>query len=88
MITLKELVGGNVTFSSYRAGFFYYSVGYVNQEKECYETYQFPVPIEDIGNATLNHTDKAITFMRWIRKAIDEKTLLLVSYTQAQYDIR
>lgn len=31
----------------------------------------FPVPLNDIGTATMNYQDKAILFMRWIRKHID-----------------
>lgn len=31
----------------------------------------FPVPIDDIGNATLQKEDKALFFMRWIRKSIE-----------------
>lgn len=32
----------------------------------------FPVPIEDIGDATFLAEDKAILFMRYIRKYIEE----------------
>jgi len=42
------------------------------KEKELwYETengFKFPVPIDDVGTASMNRTDKAILFMRWIRK--------------------
>ena len=31
---------------------------------------EFPVPIKDIGNATFFRKDKAILFMRYIRKFI------------------
>lgn len=40
-----------------------------------YETesgFIFPVPIEDIGDATFLAEDKAILFMRYIRKYIEE----------------
>jgi hypothetical protein len=33
--------------------------------------FEFPVPIDDVGNATFLAEDKAILFMRWIRKHID-----------------
>lgn len=36
----------------------------------------FTVPVEDIGQATLMRQDKAITFMRWIRKAIEGGTFI------------
>ena len=32
---------------------------------------EFPVPITDIGNATFNRSDKALLFMRYIRKHMD-----------------
>lgn len=35
-------------------------------------TYVFPVPLEDIGDATFNATEKALFFMRYIRKAQEE----------------
>jgi len=39
-----------------------------------YETdngFQFPVPIEDAGSATLNQQEKAILLMRYIRKHLE-----------------
>lgn len=36
----------------------------------------FPVPLEDVGDATLHKEEKAIMLMRYIRKAIVDGTLL------------
>ncbi len=39
-----------------------------------YETdsgFQFPVPIEDAGSATINSEEKAILLMRYIRKHLE-----------------
>ena len=33
--------------------------------------FAFPVPIDDVGTAYMNSEDKAILFMRWIRKHLD-----------------
>lgn len=67
---LKKLIKDNkVNFSHYRAGVVYYNIGYENN------TYTFPVSILDIGDATLEKEDKAILFMRYIRKAIESNTL-------------
>jgi hypothetical protein len=33
--------------------------------------FEFPVPTEDIGNATFLAEDKAMLFMRYIRKHLD-----------------
>lgn len=43
-------------------------------------TYSFPVPIQDVDGATLIARDKAITFMRWIRKALEDKTFIITGY--------
>lgn len=61
-MTLKDHVQGKVTFQYYRDGNLYYKAdsGLV-----------FPVPIEDIGNATFLAEDKALLFMRYIRKFLD-----------------
>jgi hypothetical protein len=63
-----------VGFDYFRNGIFYYVV-YNPNETPNGVSYRFPVPIEDIQGATMNKTDKAISFMRWIRKAIKEKTI-------------
>ena len=60
-----------VYFSHYRQGFFYYSVKKIKSS----EYYLFHVPIDDIGTATMEYRDKAITFMRWIRKSITDNTI-------------
>ncbi len=71
---LKELIKDNpVHFASYRQGFFYYIVVTGTSK-----VYQFPVPLDDIGTATMLANDKAITYMRWIRKAIEDKTLIQI----------
>jgi hypothetical protein len=78
-MNIKDLVSKEhvVSFDSFRAGFFYYNAYNSNKTPDG-EVYQFTVPIEDIGGATLLATDKAITFMRWIRKAINEGTLIKI----------
>lgn len=65
-----------VYFYKYRQGFFYYTV-YINKYSDNEEQYIFPVPQEDIGDATLLHCDKAMFFMRYIRKAIEDGTFLV-----------
>jgi len=50
----------------------YYVVTVPGEEGE----FSFPVPLEDVGDATLEAEDKAITFMRYIRKAIEDGTFI------------
>jgi hypothetical protein len=58
-MTIKDHIKGTVDFQYYRAGNLYYVT----------ETgITFPVPIEDTGEATFLSSDKAILFMRYIRK--------------------
>ena len=57
-------------FSFYRAGHVYYTVGVGGQ------TYVFPIALEDVGNASLFATMKAITLMRWIRKSPADGTFV------------
>lgn len=61
-MTLKDHIKGKVNFQYYRDNNLYYIT----------ETgLTFPVPIEDIGNATFLNEDKAMLFMRYIRKFLD-----------------
>ena len=61
MINIKEMVTGGktVTFKFYRDNQLFY---------ETENGFEFPVPVEDIGNATFLAEDKALLFMRYIRK--------------------
>jgi len=62
---LKAIVSNKnkASFSHYRDGNFFYVVDGQDQK------YSFPIPIQDA---------KAITLMRWIRKAIEDRTFQLV----------
>lgn len=72
-MNLTTIVKDNIVlFSHLRKGYAYYNVT-VNGE-----TFVFPVPLEDIGDATLLKEDKAIIFMRYIRKAIDSNEFVKV----------
>lgn len=64
MSKLKEMVSGDkkVHFKFYRENTLWYKT-------EC--DFEFPVPISDIGNATFLNEDRAILFMRYIRKHLD-----------------
>jgi len=80
MSLIKDIVKGNngVFFSHYFDGALWYNVDYqtnISDEQPNGEWVKmtFPVPIEDIGNATFHAEDKAMLFMRYIRKHL--KTL-------------
>lgn len=63
-MNIKDMVKDQkkVRFSFYRDKELWYKT-------EC--GFEFPVPISDIGNATFLAEDKAILFMRYIRKHIE-----------------
>jgi len=68
---IKDIVKDNeVRFARYRQGYAYYTVRVTSENAE----YTFPVPLSDIGDATLLATDKAIVFMRYIRQALQDGT--------------
>ena len=62
--TINERVKDNqqVVFVRYFDGQLWYKT-------EC--EFEFPVPTDDVGNATMLAQDKALLFMRYIRKHID-----------------
>jgi hypothetical protein len=61
--TMKEMIVNNqkVKFAFYRDGDLWY-------ETEC--GFRFPVPVADAGTATFLAEDRAILFMRYIRKHV------------------
>lgn len=61
MKSIKDMVTGEkqVTFTRYRDGELWYVTD---------DDFEFPVPVADIGNATFLARDKALLFMRYIRK--------------------
>ncbi len=64
MLNIKDMVKDNkqVTFIHFKEGELWYRTA---------DGFEFPVPAADIGNATMLASDKALLFMRYIRKHID-----------------
>jgi hypothetical protein len=72
-MNIREIVQDNVVrFVKYRQGYMYYRVRVPGENLDR----TFPVPVSDIGTATLPATEKALEFMRYIRKAIEEGTFV------------
>ena len=71
-VSIKDVVKSPniVSFDFYRQGKFYYNAYNPNETPDG-PVYQFTIPIEEIGDATFPATEKAIMFMRFIRKAMD-----------------
>lgn len=64
-MSIKEMVqnGRKVYFKHYQKGTLWYVT-------EC--GFEFPVPMDETGDAVFQNEDKAMFFMRWIRKHIAE----------------
>lgn len=64
MSTLKELVAGDkqVHFQFYRKGELHYMTD---------DGFNFVVPVSDAGDATFLASDRAMLFMRYIRKQLE-----------------
>jgi hypothetical protein len=60
-MNIKDMVkdGKQVYFQYYREGNLYYQTE---------DGFEFPVPISDLGSATALKQDKAMLYMRYIRK--------------------
>lgn len=79
MEKLKELVKDRVVrFRYYRDKELWYEVAEVPELSDhigVYRKYKpkflFSIPLEDTGSATFSNEDRAIYFMRWIRKALE-----------------
>ncbi len=63
-MSIKDMVKDNkkVKFTFYRKGFLFY-------ETDC--GFEFPVPVDDTGDAVFLAEDKAMLFMRYIRKHME-----------------
>ena len=64
--TIKDIVKDrNAYYVYYRQNTLYYAVDMEDG------TYMFPIPTEDLMEASVNATERAITLMRYIRKAVN-----------------
>ena len=74
---IADIVKANrAFFRRYRQGHFYY--GIMLGHEDDFGLYEFPIPLDDLGDATLENSEKAIMLMRYIRKALDQGTFIKV----------
>lgn len=68
---ITEIVKNNTArFGFYRQGYIYYEVQLPEGK------YSFPIDLKDLGQATVSREEKAITLMRYIRKALEDGTFV------------
>lgn len=61
-VNILSLIKGQVaTFDSYRKGNLYYRLSGE-------DGFLFPIPIDDLGDATVSKSENALLLMRYIRK--------------------
>lgn len=48
--------------------------------------YIFPIPRDDLGDATIKDVERSIFLMRYIRKAIEDKTMIKYEEKVAEID--
>ena len=74
-MNVKDIVKANtVRVVRYRQGVAYYGVDVPSRG-----AFVFPVPLDDIGDATLELEDRAILFMRYIRRALGDGSFVRLS---------
>jgi hypothetical protein len=75
-MNLTELIKGNVVkFNHANEGILYYNIEFKGS------VYQFPIDMndkEDVGTGVFHFTEKAIFLMRWIRRAIENESLIQI----------
>lgn len=72
-LTVGEIIKNSTEaiFSFYRQGYLYYRITILDEDGFGKATYAFPVEVADLGTATVSITEKPITMMRYIRKALE-----------------
>lgn len=65
-MSIKQHVAGSVTFTRFVNTEGRQELWYV-----CNDGFEFPIPLADTEGAEFKATDKALYFMRWIRKHVD-----------------
>lgn len=72
-----ELARGQAVFEKYQDGKLWYSIPYgwhedpLDGSSRYLKTFTFPIPVDDAGGGEFLPADKALTFMRWIRKHLE-----------------
>lgn len=86
---LKEIIasGNLVRFDRYHDGQLWYNVVTEENVGDWRFLMNFPVPISDIGNATFLAEDKAILFMRYIRKHLETQEKAKVGANEYLADV-
>jgi hypothetical protein len=72
---LTEMVKGTATFTHMKCSNMYYDVTLDGHEHASY-SFHIPISLDELGTSTLEANHKAITLMRYIRKAIKNNTLV------------
>jgi hypothetical protein len=69
--TIVELAKRPAFFERYQDGKLWYSIKWDGPNDTVPLRFEFPIPVDDAGGGEFLPTDKALTFMRWIRKHLE-----------------
>ena len=66
-----QLVTRIASFQRYQDGNLWYRVLWEEADSSATHYFEFPIPVDDTGGGEFLPQDKAMTFMRWIRKHLE-----------------
>lgn len=72
--TIKDVMHEPCVFTRYEDGKLWYQISYAYRgttDLMYHGSFDFPVPVNDVGGGSLGLSEKAVTLMRWIRKHIE-----------------
>lgn len=68
---ITQVAKGLAKFLRYQDGNLWYSVPWIEDDNSASHDFEFPIPVDDAGGGEFLPVDKALTFMRWMRKHLE-----------------
>jgi len=71
---ITQVAKGIASFQRYEDGNLWYQITWEEDDHSRTHHFDFPIPVSDAGGGEFLPHDKALTFMRWIRKHLEYLT--------------
>lgn len=81
---IKQLIREQARFTHYEEGNLWYQVIWTDDDGAWGGLFDFPIPVEDAATGRFLSSDRAMIFMRWMRKHIELLTKALTESTETQ----
>lgn len=81
---ITQLVREQAGFTHYEDGKLWYQVTWSQDDGSWGGIFDFPIPIDDAGGGKFLPIDRALTFMRWMRKHLEYLQSALEEGTEGQ----